>query len=1167
MARHKRSLRARIAANRKRTLVLPVVEDLESRLVLSSVVLDGQGLPPNHPAGGMSVVLSPSQSLYPELASRAAPGSAAQKLLAMAGYTQPAGAPPAGPTINPAFGSATAVPAYIDDAVDSGGQVEPLESAGPVGYTPIQMETAYGSNQIFFGSVKGDGSGQTIALIDAGDNSAFVSTSSPSFASSALGVFDRTFVLPDPPSFQKYGENGNPVTTGLDRGFSIEIALDVEWAHAMAPGANLDLVEASSASITDLMETAKTAATTLGASVVSMRFGTILDSAGPSPLEQELDAEDLGPALAANPGVTFLAATGDLGADFGVEYPSVSPLVVGVGGTTLTINSSNQWAGETAWSHGSDPGDFIAASGGGISNTFAEPSWQEAVQSTGFRTVPDVSSDADFDTGVAVYDPPVFGASTPWSEVGGTSLASPTWARLIAIADQGHQILTGASLNGPDQTLPGLYSLINYTSHYHDITVGKNGFPAGVGYDLASGIGSPMAPGLIPALAAYGVPTQVAVTVQPPESVVEHGVFGTIVQVEDQAGALDPTFSGTAALSMASGPAGASFTPVTAPFHDGVAVFDGLSISTLTAGTDYTLKISATLPGAGLQSTTTDSVNVATATNGVAVSYPLPLESSLRGDIMADETSATAKDIVELVYPTAYPVSSGAIVIKNMSKSPAKSISILGDFSDFQGALGPVAGSPVGTVTAFQNRIFEIEGASGNLTVLMQGFNLTGGVATDAGGLALANNPSIGGALLIDGGAVALSNMTLTDNIASGAGGAAGGNGARGTQSGKTAGVDGGSGRNGSDAAGGAIFLYSGRLTLTNDELVGNLAQGGAGGKGGTGANGSTFTNSGARVAGLTAGNGGNGGNGGSASGGGIYVEGGTLTLSGDTFQGNQADGGAAGGGGFGGNANAGSTGGRGAGPRAGGNGGHGGNGGNGGNGGRGANGGNAFGGGLYVNSGLLSIENSTLALNSAAGGNGRPGAGGGFGGSATFFSARAGFGGFGGRSDGGFGASAARGFTGAAGSRGQSGRTGLPGAAGQNGAASGAGVFVSGGAVTLFNATIALNQGTAGGGVQTQELVTAAGAYQYNAVVPPAMAAQQTAPAATNVGNAAFIVAIPVGVRMQLTQRPAVSPDNGNDSDSGSVGNPVALMGAMDTFAGPKPVLAFYRRATVLRQ
>jgi len=373
----------------------------------------------------------------------------------------------------------------------------PLSGEGPGGgYTPLQIQGAYGvstggstyNDNINFLGIKGDGAGQTIALIDAGDDSNFVSTSDPNYDASALHVFDQEFGLPDPPSFQKYDQYGNPGGTGVDLGWDGEIALDVEWAHAMAPAANIILVEGYSSTFSDLGTAAKTAGTILGASVVSQSFGGYLEAAGDGAFEQYLDQTYYAPALASNPGLTFLAATGDGGAFSGPLYPAISPLTVGAGGTSLYTNG-NTWTNETGWS----------GSGGGISNTYPAPSFQQAVTGYSARTNPDISLVADPSTGLSVYSPNNGG----WLLVGGTSAATPTWAGLISIADQGRTLLGGQPLNGPNQTLSGLYSAIDYTNNYHDITVGNNGFPAGPGYDLVTGIGSPRAEGIIPYLSTY----------------------------------------------------------------------------------------------------------------------------------------------------------------------------------------------------------------------------------------------------------------------------------------------------------------------------------------------------------------------------------------------------------------------------------------------------------------------------------------------------------------------------------------------------------------------------------------------------------------------------------------------------------------------------------------
>src|SRR5262249_19457138 len=107
-----------------------------------------------------------------------------------------------------------------------------------------------------------------------------------------------------------------------------------------------------------------------------------------------------------------------------------------------------------------------------------------------FRTVPDVSFDADPNSGVPVYDVYDNGSSGPWIQVGGTSLAAPMWAGVIAIADQG-RILNGlATLDGAGGTLPELYQLSN--ADFHDVTTGNSGYAASPGYDLVTGRGSPI---------------------------------------------------------------------------------------------------------------------------------------------------------------------------------------------------------------------------------------------------------------------------------------------------------------------------------------------------------------------------------------------------------------------------------------------------------------------------------------------------------------------------------------------------------------------------------------------------------------------------------------------------------------------------------------------------
>ena len=129
------------------------------------------------------------------------------------------------------------------------GTLVPLQTTAPTGYTPQQLQTAYGLNQVSFSGIKGDGAGQTIALVDAYDNPSFVNSTDPNFDTSALHIFDHNSVCPirraSPRSIRMARPPRSPRLPRLGSAGSIEIALDIEWAHAMAPAASIILVEAN----------------------------------------------------------------------------------------------------------------------------------------------------------------------------------------------------------------------------------------------------------------------------------------------------------------------------------------------------------------------------------------------------------------------------------------------------------------------------------------------------------------------------------------------------------------------------------------------------------------------------------------------------------------------------------------------------------------------------------------------------------------------------------------------------------------------------------------------------------------------------------------------------------------------------------------------------------
>ncbi len=453
-------------------------------------------------------------------------------------------------------------------------------NGSPVGYTPQQIRAAYGIEDIQFGSIAGDGSGQTIAIVDAYDDPGFVDSTSPSFSTSDLAEFDQAFGLPDPPSFEKVNEFGgttnlpgtDPAGAGSSSGnWEYEEAMDVEWAHAIAPGANIILVEANSNSFSDLYNAILVAADLPGVSTVSVSWGS-------SEFDGETNYDTYFETPYGHQGVTFVAASGDGGVP-GLA-PAFSPNVVAAGGTTLTLGDDGTYQNEIGW----------GSSGGGISQYESEPSYQEGVQSTGYRTIPDVSFDSDHNPGVAGYDSYDNTGGGPWDVMGGTSLAAPAWAALIAIADQGRVAMGGTTLDGPSQTLPALYSLPS--ADFHDITTGYNGDYTTPGYDYVTGLGTPVANLLVPDLASYEMSNQLVVTSQPTGSVDAGSSFGLTVAVEGPGGQVMTGATGTVTLSLANDPGGASLNgTLTATIDNGVATFSGLSIDG--AGTGYSLQVDA----------------------------------------------------------------------------------------------------------------------------------------------------------------------------------------------------------------------------------------------------------------------------------------------------------------------------------------------------------------------------------------------------------------------------------------------------------------------------------------------------------------------------------------------------------------------------------------------
>ena len=349
-----------------------------------------------------------------------------------------------------------------------------LTSTSPSGLSPSAVQSAY--NLSGLGPSSGAGGGQIIAIVDAFHDP---------HALSDLNAFDAQYGYPTltpctslsqtGPCFEQADPNGTPK---VNSSWVLEESLDIEWAHAEAPGAKVVLVEAASNSFSNLFRAIQYA-NSIGATEVSMSWGG-----------GEFSGETSDDAYFTHPGTYYTASSGDGG--HGTIYPSASPNVIAVGGTTLNgcSGTSCSFTGETAWS----------GSGGGASSDEPLPSYQgsyaglvsDATSITaltgGRRGVPDVSFEGNPNTGVSVYDSTAYQGQSGWWTLGGTSVGAPNWAGILAAATAAAK----AALQG-DANIYG----VGYTTNLRDIVSGINGncgtdCSAGTGYDLVTGLGSPL---------------------------------------------------------------------------------------------------------------------------------------------------------------------------------------------------------------------------------------------------------------------------------------------------------------------------------------------------------------------------------------------------------------------------------------------------------------------------------------------------------------------------------------------------------------------------------------------------------------------------------------------------------------------------------------------------
>ncbi len=316
--------------------------------------------------------------------------------------------------------------------------------SSPVAGCPVATATKLASG----------GSG-TIVLVDAYDD--------PS-AAADLATFSAQWGLPAA-NFTKQYASGTKPANACASGWEGEEALDVQWAHAMAPKAHIVLMEAASSSTNDLFAAVLAANAYItthnnGKGEVSMSWGS-----------SEYSLEGLNDVYFTNPFTAYFASSGD---SSGVSYPSASPEVVSAGGTQIDRDSSGNYTKQVATT------TCGSGCGGGKSKYEARPTYQNGVSGVvgNWRGTPDLASDSSSNSLVWVYDSSCYNS---WLEVYGTSVASPTLAGIVN---------TAGSFNTGINELTEIYNNRTDSADYTDITSGSCAtHSAKAGYDLCTGVG------------------------------------------------------------------------------------------------------------------------------------------------------------------------------------------------------------------------------------------------------------------------------------------------------------------------------------------------------------------------------------------------------------------------------------------------------------------------------------------------------------------------------------------------------------------------------------------------------------------------------------------------------------------------------------------------------
>ena len=403
-------------------------------------------------------------------------------------------------------------------------------SSGRICYTPQQLQAAYGVSPLLRRGI--DGRGETVVLPELAESASDTQAGLISDLRQDMADFDHVFGLPAP-RLKVVSTFAGPADPWLANG---EEVLDTEMVHAIAPGAALTIVLVKR---TSLDNPANSVAASVAALRMGMSQGGIMSFSPAGQIGGEhcvnrTQLASLNAALRADADhhVTVVAATGDSGAAgepcslitalFGggnspapVKEPILiasDPFVLSVGGTSLTASrGTGAYISETSFdlSHGGTSGTWFQASGGGFSHLFPRPAFQAGVPGIGAtRGVPDVSADADPDTGMLLVISDGPGRYTI-QQHGGTSASAPLWAGIIALADQ----YAGRHLGFVNPAIYRIALSAHYHPAFHDITTGSNtasfppvtitGYQAAPGWDPVTGWGSPDVQVLVPLLARY----------------------------------------------------------------------------------------------------------------------------------------------------------------------------------------------------------------------------------------------------------------------------------------------------------------------------------------------------------------------------------------------------------------------------------------------------------------------------------------------------------------------------------------------------------------------------------------------------------------------------------------------------------------------------------------